>query len=250
MKSILKPDKLKYLLTAAGILAAVLQMLLRITGTDEKGLLIRGHWAGVLLCLLTAAAAVLLIAGCRKIRGPKSYCRCYPASRSAGLGCFSGAAGFLLIGLTSRPLAPLDYAAAVSCMLAAAALVWVGICRIRGAKPFFLCHTVVCVSIAMRTVGQYRTFSSHPQILEYGFSMSAMILLMLACYQLAAFDADMGDHRKLWGTMLGAGYLCLAGAYGSEAPLFLILCSVWMLTTLTSPKRRHPVQPPCEEAAP
>ena len=126
-----------------------------------------------------------------------------------------------------------------------------GICRLQGKKPLFLCHAVVCVTVSLLTVGQYRVLSASPQVLDYAFSMSAMIALMLASYQMAAFDAGMGDHRKLWASALSAGYLCLAGAYGSAQPLFAVLCAVWMFTNLTNLKRhRRPAPPQQEEAAP
>ena len=252
MKKIIKPENLKILIPAAGILGALLQVILYLTGIDEKGLLVRWHWAGVLTWALTLAVAATVFLGCRKLRGSRHYKRCYPASVPGGIGCFFCSAGFLLTGLSHRHAAEsmLDTAAAVLCFGSAAAMIWVGICRIRRKKPYFLCHAVVSLCFALLMVGQYRVRSSDPQLMDYCFYMTALVMLMLTGYQMAAFDAGIGNHRKLWMSALGAVYLCLVGAYNSGNALFMVSCAVWALTNLTNLKlRRRAVQPPAQEGA-
>ena len=252
MKNIIKPENLKGLIPAAGIPGALLQVVLYLTGIDEKGLLVRWHWAGVLTLVLTLAVAVVLLIGCRGIRGSKHYKRCYPASIPGGIGCFFCAAGFLMTGLSQGHSVenPLDIAAVVLCFVSAAAMIWVGICRILRRKPYFLCHAAVCLCFALLMIGQYRVRSSDPQLMDYGFYMTALVMLMLTGYQMAAFDAGIGNHRKLWMSALGAVYLCLVGAYNSGNALFMVSCAVWALTNLTSLKmRRRAKQPPAQEGA-
>ena len=218
MKINVKPQKLKILILAMGAVGFLLRVLLYTTGIDEKGLLITNHWSAIGLWILTAAAAAALILLTRSIQGPQRYADAYPVSNPGGFGCFAAAAAFLIssIGSISECFTTLDAAVMVLGFVSAAAMVAVGLCRLLGAKPFFLFHGVVCLYLA----------------------------LMLSCYQLAAFDAGLGNHRKLWLSGLCAVYLCCLALIGGREPLFTALCGGWIFTNLTSltvrPRRRRP----------
>lgn len=238
--------QLKIIIPAAGLLGALLRCILYLTGTDEKGLLVTGHWAHIAIWLLTAAAAGALILGCVKLRGPEEYADCYPASYLGCGGCFAAAAAFLLTALPEWNAArtPLDSAAAGLSLAAAGCLVYTGICRLHQRKPHCFAHCVVCICFAVRMVCQYRVWSSDPQLLDYCFYMAAHVGLMLTAYHLAAFDAGMGSHRMLWLFGLSTVYFCLLCLWGGSHSLLMLCGAVWVLTNLTELKvRRRRVRP-------
>lgn len=255
MKTILKPQKLKILILGMGAAGFLLRVLLYTTGIDEKGLLVTNHWSAVALWILTAAAAAALILLTRPIQGPQRYADAYPVSTPGGFGCFAAGAAFLIssIGSISECFTKLDTAVTVLGFVSAAAMVAVGLCRMLGAKPFFLFHGVVCVYLALRMVGQYQHWSSDPELLDYCFYMGSNVALMLSCYHLAAFDAGMGNHRSLWLSGLCAVYLCCLALIGGREPLFTALCGGWIFTNLTNltvrPRRRRPAMV-LDDAAP
>ena len=237
---------LKILLPAAGALGALLRCILYLTGTDEKGLLVTGHWACISIWILTAAAAAVLSLGCFKLRGPDEYRDCFPASFFGCLGTFAAATAFLLTAVPDwrNALSPLETAAAALSFGSAAALVYVGICRFRGDQPRFFAHTIVCISFALRMVCQYRVWSADPQLQNYCFYMAAHVCLMLTAYQFAAFDTGMGSHRALWFFGLASVYFCLLCLWNGTSPMLMLCCAVWVLTNLTEltvrPRRVRP----------
>ena len=255
MKINLKPQKLKILILAMGAVGFLLRVLLYTTGIDEKGLLLTNHWSAIAQWILTAAAAAALILLTRSIQGSQRYADAYPVSNPGGFGCFAAGAAFLIssIGSISECFTNLDTAVMVLGFVSAAAMVAVGLCRLLGAKPFFLFHGVVCLYLALRMVGQYRHWSSDPELLDYCFYMGANVALMLSSYQLAAFDSGLGNHRKLWLSGLCAVYLCCLALIGGREPLFTALCGGWIFTNLTNltvrPRRRRPAMV-LDDAAP
>lgn len=233
--------KLKYLILCAGLLGAGLRSILYLTGTDAKGLLVSGHWAHAAVWVLTAAVAGILAAACFPLRN--GDCPRLPAPISA-LGCFPAAFSLLRISLESVRIAQsnLETAAAVLGFGSAAALIWVGICRLRRRQPFFFCNALVCLCFALRMVCQYRTWSSDPQLQDYCFIMLSHVGLMLTAYCFAEFDAGMGRLRPTWFLGLAAAYFCLVGLWHSPEPLFMLCCALWVLTNLP-PVPSHPAHP-------
>ena len=226
----LKPNQLKLLTAATGILGLLLRHVLLQTNVDEKGLLIAGHWADSAVWLLTAAVIGVIFFALGRCEGVKAYESAFPASTLRCVGALVAACGFLLSQTPSVASARLTGAESVLRILAAAALVAVAYCRFRGKKPFFAFHAIVCLYLALRMVCRYQFWSADPQLQHYAFYLGAHVALMLSCYQLAAFDADAGNHRSLWRWSQGAVYLFLTALPGSEDPFFLLCCGVWMLT--------------------
>lgn len=245
MKMNLKPQKLKNLILGMGALGFLLRVLLYTTGVDEKGLFVASHWSAIALWILTAAVAVVLILLTRPIQGPPRYSDAFPVSTPGAISYFAAGAAFLISSLGSifSCYTTLDIAVMVLGFVSAAAMVAVGLCRMLGAKPFFLFHAVVCLYLALRMVGQYQHWSSDPELLDYCFYMGANVALMLTCYHLAAFDAGVGSHRNLWLSGLCTVYLCCLALIGGREPLFTLLCGSWVFTNLTSltlrPRRRR-----------
>lgn len=240
---------LPVLITACGALGLIFRLLITITGLDDKGLMIPWHFSWVCLWLVTIAAAVILVLGVLPIRGPAAYRANSPGS-IVGCGLAAGTALATAVGHfrtgagpAHNLLAPvLFWIQGGLLLLAAAAFVLVGICRLLGKKPYFLLHGLICVFFALQMVTLYRNWSFDPQLHEYCFQLFASIALTMMAYQLACFDMGRGSHRKLWAWGLAAVYFCCLSA---ASGLFFIAEGVWAFTNLSNlrrPRQRRPAE--------
>ena len=226
-----KPNRIKNLMLAVGLLGLILRSILFATGIDYKGLLVTGHWADIAVWLLTALVIGLICLSMRKCTGSESYDATFPKSTICAAGSILAACGFLLSPVPAT--GKFAFVEPIFRILAAAALVAVAFCRFQGKKTSILLHGMVCVYLALRIVYLYQLWSADPQLQQYAFYLGAHVALMLSCYQLAAFDADSGNHRSLWSWALAGIYLCLTAIAASEDAFFLICCAFWMFSTLT-----------------
>lgn len=249
MNQSIPPKHLKILILAAGILGLVLRSALYATGIDDRGLLEPLHPAGLLVLLLSAAAAVALALTTRSLSGPENYRDAFPGSLIAGLGYLPAGVMTVVTAVSERAgQAPcLGMLALVLGIAAGASLLEMGRCRMVGKRPHWLLPTAVCVFFTFRTVCRYRLWSSHPQLMDYCFYLGAHIALMLLSYYHAAFAAGMTKHRPLWITGLAAVYLCLLALPRAEDWPLLVSWGLWAfagLSCLTPRPRRQ--MPPME----
>ena len=98
-----KNEKLPLLLLVLGIAAAAVRGLLYLTAVDGKGMLIRGHFLGILLMIL-CAAAVLSVLYVIRLKGSDAFSDNFRPSTPAAVGCAVMAAGVLLTLLTGSML--------------------------------------------------------------------------------------------------------------------------------------------------
>lgn len=250
---------LPHLSLACGLLAWILGSLLYATGVDSLGLLERGHPLGLLRWLTVLAAALLLAVGVFPLDGSDRYEDNFPASLPGAAGSFAAAAGIAATVLTDGGLYPdaLTRVWTLGGILAGACLCVTGVCRLKGKKPLFLLHALVCLFLALNLANCYRKWSGDPQTQNYVFQLLASVLLMLSAYYRAAFEAGLGRRRaQLFSGMLSA-VLCLAALAHTQTPFFYLGGSVWCLLNLcplTPPKRRRrpkapePESPEPEEA--
>lgn len=246
MKVSVKPQLLKYLVLGAGGLGLILRVILYATGTDEKGLLVTGHWANVALWILTFAVAAVIILFTRTITGPEQYPDSHPVSFSGALGCFAALLGILITTISefAEFSSTIHLVVWILGLCAAVSMGIIGFCRLTGGKPLFLFHAVVCLYFALRMVSQYQLWSSDPQLLDYCFYLCAYVGLMLTTYHQASFDSDMGRHRALWTLTLITVYLCCLSLKGNQDTLIMLTGGIWAFTNLTSltvrPRRQRP----------
>ena len=233
----LRPAMLKRVVLGGGAAAFGLYRLLYATGIDGRGLLKSGHFAWVLLCILSVAMGVVIFASASQLRGGDSkFRRCLPAAVCCGLAL----ASTVFTGLSDLWGGYLIYA--VPAFLAACAFAAVTLCRLRGRKPNFGMHSLICIHFTLQLLKLYQANSFHPQFQDYLFQILACVALAVTGYQLAAADLGRGSRRWLWTAGLAAVYLCTL-SLGSSATGIFLTGGAWAFTALMVPMRkREPVE--------
>lgn len=236
MKKLLNPTNLPCIILAAGGIGLLLRIWLLGTGTDGKGFLVSGHPAEVLIWILTAAVIALLLYCTRRLLEASKYQFNFPQSLIGAIGCMLGAFGIAITSLSELLLNPdtLTLIASILGFLSAAALLFTSHCRWKGLQPNILCHALISLYLMFRLIGQYRHWSSDPQLQDYCFQLLATVCLMLAAYHRATFDANAGKRRPHTFFHLAAVYFCCLSLAGSDNIAFYLGTGAWMMTDLCS----------------
>lgn len=245
MKKI-KLQNLPFFTLAAGLLGFILQLILQSTGVDEKGLLITGHFAGILLYILTALVLGVLLLAVRKMQNISRYNKLFPASPVSFAGCILAAAGIAGCGVFSL-LQQRDIITVLTAVLAVAAtvcLVLLGLCRKKGKQPSYLLHACVTAYLMLQLVTLYRHWSPEPQLLQYFFPLLGAVFLMLTAYQAACLDDGKGSRRWYVVCNQAAVFFCCVSLL-SEYWLLYLAMGVWAHTNLCTlrPVRSRPAEP-------
>lgn len=234
MKKYLKPDLLPLLILAAGVVGMLLQLWQYVGGTDEKGLLVKGHISAILLAILTVAVLALILLGTWNLREGNQYRHNFPASRQGCVGAglaavmiFVTAVGDLLI---RKDL--LILVTGIVGLLAGLSMIVICLGRLQGRQVNFLFPLTVCVFLMLHLICQYRVWSGEPQLLSYCYPLLATVCVMLSCYQTAAFAGNFGDRRAHAALHLAAVYFCCVSMIGDHTPLFYFAMGLWMLTDM------------------
>ena len=227
---------LKILIPVASLAACSMRAALYATGFDGRNLLIADHWARLGLLGLTALIALLLLLLGWFISGSDKYRDAHPNKGISSFGCYlaSAALAFTCGAEFGDFSSGMHFVLWLLGILAALCFGFIGNCRRKGKRPYFLLHSVICIYFAMRTVLLYRVYSSDPMTQDYTFYLMAYVALMLNAYQHAAFDAKMGKHRPLWITGLAAVYLCCAATVHCPDVPLLAGGAIWAFTNLTN----------------
>lgn len=243
MKKLLKTEALPAQVLLLGLTAALLRTVLYLAAMDDKGLLIRSHPAHWLLWLITAAAAVLIVAVCRKLKGSNRYGDNFPSGILPAAGCWIMAVGVVLtvVSGNAMPREGLVRIWKICGFVSGAGLIWAGVSRLRGQRPFVGVYVLLCLFLALQMVSRYQAWSGEPQSIHWIFSMLGAVGLTLTAYQHSAFCAGSGNRRLLLGTSLLAVFFCFAALAHTEY-LALYLCGgIWAFASLcrvTPPARR------------
>ena len=233
----LRPVMLKRVVLGGGAVAFGLYRLLYATGIDGRGLLKGGHFAWVLLCILSVAMGVVIFASASQLRGGDvRFRKSLPAAVCCGLALVST----VFTGLSDLWGGYLIYA--VPAFLAACAFAAVTLCRLRGRKPNFGMHSLICIHFTLQLLKLYQANSFHPQFQDYIFQILACVALAVTGYQLAAADLGRGSRRWLWTAGMAAVYLCTL-SLGSSATGIFLTGGAWAFTALMVPvRKREPVE--------
>lgn len=233
MKNALKSKYLPFAVLGLGIAALLLRWLLYAVAVDDKNLLILGHPLEIVLWLVTVAAAALVIAVVRKLDGSNRYVDNFHASAAAAAGSCVMAAGILLTVLSlDAAKSTLEMARNILGIVSAPGLVWAGIERYRGKRPFFLCYGVAAVFFALYMISHYQTWSGNPQLQDYVYSLLAASGLTLFAYHLSAFSVGSGKRRMQLALGLLCVFFCAAALPHTEAPALYLTGGIWAFTNL------------------
>lgn len=237
MKQALSPTRLPLLVLGLGGIGLVLGSWLYGTGVDDRGLLVAGHPAGILLGLMAVAVPALLFWVCRTDRAEATYHQNFPASLTAFVGSIQEAVGifFLSMGELMDHADFLQSVTAILGVLCFPALIITGYSRWKQKRPSFLLHGLVCLFFALRLFTQYRSWSADPQFADYGFQMLANICLMMAAYQRTAFDLEMGNRGGYRFFCLSAVFFCCVSLATPGAGLFQFATAIGAYTDLCAP---------------
>ena len=233
MKRYLKMAYLPLAVLACGVLTCLLRLWLFALGEDERGLLSVGSFPDVMSWIVVAATMALLGVSTRQLHGGAKYAQNFHASLPAAIGMALAAVSFCITSVVDLTAGG-DSVSTVSALfgfLAAAALLVLAYSRYRGAHLSVLFHGVVCLYLMLHLVSHYRLWSSYPQLQSYAFELLAIVFVMLACYQRAAFDAGKGNRRAYTFFTLAALFFCIATLPGCDNAAFFIGCAVWMYFT-------------------
>lgn len=245
-----------WLSLAAGTLCLILQACLHLFFRDERGLIPRLH--PLHLLTLAILLAVILFAGLDIYRqdGHNCYKENFPASTLGGITSFllAGAIGLTLLKRMLNPHAEVASALSTLWMVlglgSIPCLCFTGLCRIRGQRPAFWLHTVLCLYLALELVTLCQIWNRESQPDVYVPSLLAIISWMLNTYHHTAFEAGIGRRRMLLLTGILSGCLCLAALPAVPDKLLFLAGSTWALTNLCqweSPKRRRRQGPTPQE---
>lgn len=213
-----------------GLLAAALRFWLYTKGMDDKGLLLVGHPAHYLIWVVTAVVLPLLFIGSRALKDGNKFRSNFPADPISAAGCIIAAAGVFYDALGHFGGDGLQLASGILGIFSAAALIFIGFCRLKGRYPSVIFNTFICLYLMMTLVALYRVWSAAPQLQDYIFPLTGCIATMLACYHDAAFAVNFGSRKAHTFFHAAAVFLCLASLpHNSSWPFYLTL-AVWMYT--------------------
>lgn len=243
----------------SGSAGLLLRLFLLLGGTDERDLYPKNHPAWIILCILSVAVVAVLYLLTRQTGADNRYKKNYPASITGAVGCGVAAIGVAVtaFGLLNTEL--LNIICFLLGLAAAVGLALAAFCRFTGKQPHFACHAAPAAFFAIRLFLLGKELGAEPEVCRYLFEILASLALVPACYQLWAFDVDMGKRENCLFWTLTAAYLCIVAIVGMENWLLYLACAVWMLTNLCPLKflarknRRHQDIPqesaePAEEA--
>lgn len=229
-----------------GFLTLLARIALSLLGEDEKGLLIPGHPLAIGVWGLTAAAAILVLLSVWNLKGSRKYSDNFHPSTAAAIGAFALAGGIAVTVLLNwNTYGRLDLIRNLCGAAAIPALIFAGLYRWQGKRPFFPLHALVCLYLTLYAVSHYQLWSSRPQIHHWFFTMAGSLLLTLFAYYQAAFDASMAKRRLQLATGLLAGFFCIAATANAEDVALYLGGALWALTNLCSltPVRRRRKNP-------
>lgn len=246
-----------------GAVGMLLRLWLLLAGTDAKGLYPANHPAWILLCVFSVLTAAFIWLMSRHTGNNRNYRSNFPPSLLGAAGSAIAAVGLAVTGSATLSNGDvLSTLAGILGLLSAAGLLLAAWNRYRGQRIHFVCHMLPCLFFTAYMFLLGRELGSEPETQRYLFRFFATVAMVLACYQLWAFDVNQGNRQKNLFWSLIAAYLCLVAMPGStQWPLYLT-SAVWLLTGLPVlkylPRRKRTEAPtevesppaPAEESAP
>ncbi len=234
MKKLRNPESAPLVIVLLGAAAALTRGGQYLTAVDDRGLLIAGHLTQWLLLILSAAAAVFVLAVVWKQKGSNRFEDNFIIGNNMAIGSWAMAVGValtLLLGnAMGRPVLVLAWR--LCGILAAVGLLLAGWSQAKGKRPNVLIYGVLCLFLALHMVSRYQVWSGNPQVQDWAFSLLGAVGLTLCAYQHSAFAADMGKRRPHLAVSLLTVFACLAALPHTEYTALYLCGGIWAYTGL------------------
>lgn len=246
-KHLLMSTVITLAMSAVGI---ILQIWLRATGFDGKGLLVESHPAVWLLYLVSAATVAAVIYLVRPLNVQIRYHRSFPASSVAALG--SGIAAVCIAITTFRlwqsAQSRLDHIFCLFGLLSTGCFAFIALCRYWRKRPSFLLQAAITIFFLLFLYTQYQIWSAEAQLPLYLFPLLAVISTILASYHRCALDGGLpGIRRFLFFGLISMYFNCIV-LPGSRYPLLHLGMAIYSAAELISLRLpRHPAPAGTEE---
>lgn len=233
MKQLFSHKNLHWFVLGAGAAGFILKAWHMLT-QDKRGFYARGHISAILLCLISVLVAVGLLLYTRRMRQGSKYDFNFPGGFGAALGTFCAAAAYAVTGVKELLTAADGFSQLMGAagILAAMALVYVGICSWRELRSGGLWHIGICVYLVLRLFYMYRSWRIDPQVMDYAYQLMALACLCLSVYHRATFDIDEGKRRSYALFSLLSVYFCCVTLAGGDSTLLYMGSGIWMFTNL------------------
>lgn len=226
--------KYSWLFLIPGALGAWLYRMIFIVALDESELIVRGGWAEVCLWVLTAGVFIAAAVLCRKEDAPGEN---PPLVASLALACGT----FLLTRAEYTGPAPLILVFRVSAYAACASAVLAAVLWLLKKNHAFALDIAPCLMGILHMVVCYQMWSEIPQLLEYFFSLGAVLCVALFGYQLMAAHAKLPGGKMLTFSGLLGIFFCCTAAVGSNFSEYALCMAVWMIGNLTCSNRSEAI---------
>lgn len=219
---------------ALGLVGAGCRFLLYALGMDEKGLLVPGHPAAVLLWVVTAAAVLAAVLAAMTFRednkAPDETCRSIPEALGTAV---------MALGVLSTLLLPENNGIAtllrlhrILSVLAFFCLLAAAVFRLMGKPVPFGCYAGAAVFFFVHVVTRYRAWSGNPQMADYLHALGAGLCLSLVSYYETALVVGLGGRRQRFALGILGIFCCVAAAARGEYPALHLCGAVWILSVL------------------
>lgn len=239
MKKYLNLDILPWFTLGAGAVGLLLRFWLYGAGFDEKGLMLDGHIASILIFVLTALVMVVLL-GCTPAID-KRVRRNLPASSMTSLGQCIAAVGIVAASVMDL-LQRTDLMTVISSVLgilAAVSLVTMTFMKLRSKANAMVCLFVVTLYLTVHPVCQYRFWSPEPQLQNYAFQLLSSVFLMLASYHRTMLENQGGYVRWFVFYNQAALFFCFL-SFHSQMWAFYLAMAIWTVSDLFCLKLARP----------
>ncbi len=215
-----REENLRPAVLVATLAAAVLGFALRLwqlrQGRDENGLWLGCSASLLALFALCVNAIVVFWLLSRRAAPRTAYDGNFAPGMPSGVGYLAGGVLLTVGGLSAAAMqVGFGRAIGLAALLPAVQLVWHGLCRARGRVPGLLAGCVVVAWLVARIIGDFKSWSTDPAVLDYCFQLFGLLCAMLGLFHASGFSADRGKRRiTLFWSMTGVFFCAISLADG------------------------------------
>ena len=208
-----------------GVLCGVFRQQL-FAAADDRGLLPSGHWAGILIALLSVAVLAALVY--YVLRGKSGDYRCWLTVPLQAVGCVTAAIGHVWWYISVSEALPLFHtlklvAAVLFLLLAGYRL----LCR----KAPLLIPALLSLCLMLLYFSQYRQWGQHTQVMEYVFPALAALFVALYSLEFCYMELPERNCKRAFVLNQAALFCTLAAMEPEMLPYSLGIC-LWLVSGL------------------